>query len=144
MQVQNCRCKLQQFLGVLRKRFRVGAHTRGVFLAKIRTYGPYFGHMAPFSLTLDMGASCTCTMQVQAKLQQFWGSLRKSPTPSVIRRQCATRCGIYIYNQSSWVAVRACVNPRRTCRRTSSPIPRYASSNTQPNDASRIDDRCEL
>jgi hypothetical protein len=40
-----------------------------------------FGQVAPFYLLWN-GPFCTCKMQVQAKLQQFWGSLRKSPTPT--------------------------------------------------------------
>ena len=43
-----------------------------------------FGQMAPFYLLWN-GAFCTCKMQVQAKLQQFWGVLRKSPTPRTVR-----------------------------------------------------------
>ena len=79
MQEQNCRCKLQQFWGVLRKRFRVGRPHMRVFLAKNRTNGSYFGHMASSYLTLEMGASCTCKTQVQCKLRQFWGSCASPP-----------------------------------------------------------------
>ena len=87
MQVQNCRCTLRQFWGRLAQEIRGGRpHTR-VFLANIRPHGPYFGHTAPFSrifsLTLKMGAPCTCKTQVQCKLRQFWGVSRKSPTPNV-------------------------------------------------------------
>ena len=53
-----------------------------VFLAKIRTHGPYFGHMAPFSLHLATGASRTCTMQArESNRSGLRASFRKSPTP---------------------------------------------------------------
>ena len=76
MQVQNCRCKLQVFWGVLRKRLGLGARTRGSFKVLM------LGQMAPFYLLWNMGAFCTCKMQLQGKLQQFWASCA-SPLPLV-------------------------------------------------------------
>mmetsp|Transcript_2556 Transcript_2556/g.9268 ORF Transcript_2556/g.9268 Transcript_2556/m.9268 type:complete len:200 (+) Transcript_2556:1815-2414(+) len=123
MQEQNCRCKLQQSWGRLAQEIRVGRpHTR-VFLAKIRPNGPYFGHMAPFSLifslTLNMGASCTCKTHVQCKLRQFWGVLRKSPTPrchhvtTTLRDATARREGATCRAVRRWARIG--ISRRRTC-----------------------------
>jgi hypothetical protein len=47
------------------KQYNYNVRTNGVFLP-----------------TLEMGASCTCKMQVQCKFRQFRGVLRKSPAPT--------------------------------------------------------------
>ena len=46
----------------------------------VRTHGAFLPY---FSLTLNMGAPCTCTTHVRCTLRQSRGVSRKSPTPNV-------------------------------------------------------------
>ncbi len=64
-------------LGRLAQEIRVGRPRVRVFLRLFKVQ--MFGQMARFHPLWNMGASCTCKMQLQGKLQQFWASCASPP-----------------------------------------------------------------